>query len=99
VNLRLKVTPWKNDHATTLEAADATILLCRGIEADGKEVFGKSATITLHADFAGKMQDFIALRLEGAEEMWTSLDLDDVILGSTPDDFRVIVTSLELEYV
>ena len=100
MNLKLKVAPWVGDHATTLEAGDSAVLLCRGIDLDGVEVTGVTATITLGSNpVTGEIQDFISLRVEGAEGLFAGLNSDNVVLGSTPDDFRLIVSGLELEYV
>ena len=115
MHVKLKVTPWVGDQATTLEAGDGAVLLSRGIEIGGEPVRARTATITLessqfrdHSEIGsdgylvgeGELLDFVKLELTGiSPEAFDRLDPDDYTLGSTAERVGIIVSSFEVAYV
>ena len=103
MNIKIKVTPWREDHATTLE--DSAVLLVRGIELDGKELLASSVTISLEgrngAFFDQRtIGDFLCLQVRGMDdEQFEQLGFDERTFGSTAAEVGVIVSNLEIELV
>ena len=107
MNVKFRVTPWDEDHATTVE--DCAVLLVRGIEIDGEELLALGATLSLEGSEVpieeggiepGPITDFLSLQVRGMQEaQFERLGPEQLAHGSTPDDAGLFVSSLEIEIV
>jgi hypothetical protein len=103
MHVKLKVTPWKDDHATTLE--DCVVLLVRGIEIGGEELRARGVSISLEGSSAeetgeGEICDFLSLGIQGMQqEQFDRLGFDQRTFESTPENAGIIVSDLEIEFV
>jgi hypothetical protein len=89
MHVKLIVTPWKEDSATTPE--DALALFCRGIEVDGEKLEAGKATI-------GSLGEFLVLEvLDISPEYFASLSKDNYTLGSSEAKTGLVITNLEVE--